>query len=106
MPSPSLSTARRLAAGLLLAHLLAALVLAASPRLHAWLHPGEADDDDDCAVVLFLHGTVDGAAPLPLIVAVLVALAAVFVATTEMAAFVPSVFTRSRVFEHAPPAAA
>ncbi len=105
-PSPPiLPTARRLVAALLLVHLLAALLLAASPRLHAWLHPGEADDDDDCAVVLFLHGTVEGAAPLVLIVVATALLAAVFVAITEPAAFVPTVFARGRVFEHAPPAA-
>ena len=85
-------------------HLLAALVLAASPRLHAWLHPGETDDDD-CAVVLFVHGTVDGAAPLPLIVSVFAVLAAVFVAIPALVVFVPTVFARGRVFEHAPPAA-
>ena len=65
----------------------------------------EVDDDGDCAVVLFLHGTVDGAAPAVVVVAVLIALAAVFVAAAQPAAFVPSVFARGRVFEHAPPAA-
>lgn len=103
---PALPTGRRLVAALLLAHLLAVMALAASPRLHAWLHPDEADDDDDCAVVLFLHGTVDGAAPVPVVVAALIALAAVFVAVTEPVAFVPSVFARGQVFEHAPPAEA
>ena len=101
---PTLPAGRRFVAALLLAHLLAVLV--ASPRLHAWLHPGEADDDDDCAVVLFLHGTVNGAPPLPPIVAILAVLATVFVAVAETVAFVPSVFARGRVFEHAPPAAA
>ena len=105
-PSPPILPAgRRLVAALLLAHLLAVLALAASPRLHAWLHPGEADDDDDCAVVLFLHGTVDGAAAVPVVTA-LTALGTVFVAGAGPAAFVPSVFARGRVFEHAPPAAA
>ena len=103
---PAPSAARRLVAALLLAHLLAVLLLAASPRLHAWLHPGEADDDDDCAVVLFLHGTVDGTVPVPALIATLIALAAVFVSASGPVAFVPSVFARGRVFEHAPPAAA
>lgn len=106
-PSPPLLPAgRRLVAALLLAHLLAVLALAASPRLHAWLHPGEADDDGDCAVVLFLHGNVEGAASAPVIVAALIALATVFVSGARSAAFVPSVFARGRVFEHAPPVAA
>ena len=104
--SPISSARCRFIAALLLAHLLAVLALAASPRLHAWLHPGEADDDDDCAVVLFMHGTIDGAAAAPVVVAALIALATVFVATPKPKAFVLSVFARGRVFEHAPPAAA
>ncbi len=103
---PVLHNGRRLIAALLLAHLLAALALAASPRLHAWLHPDEVDDDGDCAVVLFLHGTTDAAAPMPVVVAALIALAAAFASVPGPAAFVPSVFARGRVFEHAPPAAA
>ena len=30
--------------------------------LHAWLHGGTIPKDDDCAVVMFLHGKVDTAA--------------------------------------------
>lgn len=105
-PPAPVPAGRRLVAALVLAHLLAVLVLAASPRLHAWIHPDADDDDHDCAAVLFLHGGVDGAAPLPLIAAAPLVLAAVLVAAVRPAAFVPSVFARGRVFEHAPPAAA
>ena len=103
---PTLPPGRRFVAALLLAHLLAVLALAASPQLHAWLHPDEVDDDGDCAVVLFLHGAVDGTVPAPAILAALIALAAVSVSVPVPAAFVPSVFARGRVFEHAPPAVA
>lgn len=87
---------------LLLAHLLAVLILAASPRLHRWVHADADDDDHDCAVVLFLHG--DGnAGPAPLIVPTGVGPATEFVPVVPRTEFVPSVFAANRVFEHAPP---
>ncbi len=98
VPSPC----HRFIAGLVLAHLLAVLVLAASPRLHHLIHPDEDDDDGDCAVVLFLHGGCDQAlAPLvvPMRVEVWHAAAAAVTAAVRM----PSVFAVCGVLEHAPP---
>ena len=85
-----------------MAHLLAVLALAASPRLHQWVHP-DADDDQDCAVLLFLHGSGDvpvGPICLPVFVRLAVPLMAARILST---AFVPSVFAVNRVFEHGPP---
>ena len=88
----------------LLAHLLALLVLAASPRLHQWLH-GDADEaDHDCAAVLFSHGGVEqvgGTVAAPGFVVQTVGFAPLAAETAR--AFVPSTFAGSRVFEHGPP---
>ena len=90
---------------MLLAHLLAVLVLAASPRLHHRVHPDADDDDHDCAVVWFLHGGAD-AAPAPTAVPAFVRVeVAERVVALRRAAFVPSVFAGNRVFEHGPPQA-
>lgn len=97
-----LCSARDVVAGLLLAHVLAVLILAASPRLHHWVHPDADDDDHDCAVVLFLHGSSD-VGPTPLIVPACAALATEFVRVVPPAEFIPSVFVANRVFEHGPP---
>ena len=86
----------------MLAHVLAVLILAASPRLHHWVHPDADDDDHDCAVVLFLHGGGD-VGPAPLIVTACAGLATEFVLVLAPAEFVPSVFAGNRVFEHGPP---
>ena len=100
--APTLPLSRRFVAALVLAHLLAVLALAASPRLHHWLHPDEDDDDGDCAVVLFLHGGCDQA-PAPL---ALPACIRVWQATAAIAAGavrVPCVFAVCGILEHAPP---
>ena len=95
---------RRAVVLLLLAHLLAVMALAASPRLHHWAHPDEDADDGDCAVVLFLHAGL-GPALAPLFLAApLLLLAAVVLRTARRAAWVASVFSRGRIFEHGPPA--
>ena len=60
-------SARSALAVLLWAHLLAILTLAASPRLHHWVHPDADDDDHDCAVVVFVHGGC-GPTPTPVVV--------------------------------------
>jgi hypothetical protein len=53
---------------------LALTVLAVCPALHAWLHgEKQLDDDDDCAVVLFVQGVTPA---LAAIVAILIALRA------------------------------
>ena len=96
---------RRALSVLLAAHLCAVLVLAASPRLHHWLH-GDLDDDHDCAVVLFLHGSVDGAAGPMLLPGFVIQMVRWIVLAGVTGGFVPSTFAQGRIFEHAPPVAA
>lgn len=87
------------------AHLLALLALAASPRLHQWVHPDADNDDHDCAVVVFLHGG-GTAAPGPVVAPGLVGTGhPTILAALPRPVFVPSVFAAGGVFEHAPPAA-
>ena len=43
--------------------LIALGLLAASPQLHAALHPDADHEDHSCAITLFSHGVDDGAAP-------------------------------------------
>ena len=89
---------------LLLAHVLAVVALAVSPRLHHWVHPDADDDQHECAVALFLHGGCDQPPPP-------VAVPACADAWQEILphafppAWVASVFSTSRVLEHAPPRA-
>ena len=91
-------------AALVFAHVLAGMVLAASPRLHHWVHPDADDDDHDCAVVLFLHSGCDQAPP-----AAAVPVCADIALLVPPVAFRPirvtSVFATSGVLEHAPPCA-
>ncbi len=94
----------RLAAVLLLTHLLAVMALAASPRLHHWVHPDADDDDHDCAVVLFLHGGCDQAsAPLAVPVCVHSWLAVSPVELPPL--WVAGIFAVHGTLEHAPPRA-
>jgi hypothetical protein len=69
-----LESIRRLVAAGCVALVLALTVLAVCPALHAWLHgEKQLDDDDGCAVVLFVQGVTPA---LAAIVATLVALRA------------------------------
>lgn len=94
----------RALSALLLAHVLAVVVLAASPSLHRWLH-GDLDDDD-CAVVLFTHGGIQGPTGPVLVPGFVVQTVRWFFLTPVTGEFVPSTFALGRVFEHAPPGAA
>ena len=78
------------------------MALAASPRLHHWVHPDADDDDHDCAVVLFLHGGC-GQAPLALVVPVCADLWKRIFSVAFRPTWVASVFAASAVLEHAPP---
>ena len=93
---------RRFIAALVLTHLLTVLVLAASPRLHHWVHPDEDDDDGDCAVVLFLHGGCDHA-PAPVIAPACAEVRQAIAAIVAETVRVPSMFTVCGILEHAPP---
>lgn len=93
----------RLTAGLLFAHVLAVVVLAASPRLHRWVCTKADGDDDDCAIVAFIHGG-SGTVPEPLAAAALAGPPTwICFVVLPAAGFVPSVFATGGVCEHAPP---
>jgi hypothetical protein len=87
----------------LLGAILFALVLAASPQLHARLHPDAGTANHECAVTLIASGNYEQSTPPLIFVAPqpsthyekIPALAPVWVA---------AVFLGARVFEHAPPA--
>lgn len=90
------------ASGLVTAFLFA-LTLAASPQLHAWLHPDAGSPDHECAVTLLATGKYEQAgAPL----VVIAPQPAVFFAKLPALApvWVPAPFLGAAVFEHAPPA--
>jgi hypothetical protein len=54
---------RRLLAAICAALVIALSVLAVCPTFHAWLHGEKVlDNDDGCAVVVFLHGLVAASA--------------------------------------------
>jgi hypothetical protein len=60
---PLVGPFHRVVAGIGVALVLALTVLAVCPSLHAWLHGEEhLDNDDGCAVVLFIHGATVAAA--------------------------------------------
>lgn len=87
----------------LLAAFLFALALAASPQLHARLHPDAASASHECAVTLIAAGKYEQADAPPVLVAPqpatifekIPAFAPVWVATP---------FLGASIFEHAPPA--
>lgn len=98
-------SARQALAALLLAHLLAVVAMAASLRMHHWLHADADDAGHDCAVTLFLHGG-GGTAPEPTVVPAFAGQeTAVFATAWPPTVFVPTVYAESGVLEHAPPTA-
>ena len=90
------------ASGLLLAFLLA-LGLAASPQLHARLHPDAGSPDHECAVTLLAAGKYEQADGPPVLIAPQPAV--VFAKIPEFApVWVAAPFLGGAIFEHAPPA--
>ena len=47
------------AAGLALAVWLVMCAAEACPQFHAWLHGGSVPDNDDCAIAMLAHGSVE-----------------------------------------------
>ena len=86
----------------MLAHLLAMIALAASPRLHHWVHPDAGDDDHDCAVALFLHGGC-GQAPVAAVAPVCAHVWRVALLPEDVPVWVAGVFAVNGTLEHAPP---
>ena len=85
-----------------LSSFLFAFVLSAAPALHEHLHSDAAHPQHECAITIVETGLESGDAPLALAVPQAVTLFAP-VATLHPI-WVPAIFQRSRVFEHAPPA--
>jgi hypothetical protein len=96
-------TFRAVIATMLAAAILFALGLAASPQLHARLHPDAGSPEHECAVTLIATGKYQQASAPLVIVAPQPAL---LFATVDLFApvWVPDSFARAAVFEHAPPA--
>jgi len=94
----------RVAAVLVLAHLLAVLAMAASPELHEYLHHDAGHDDHQCAVTdMLAGGSGDGSPAQPIAVD-----AVILSQVCTLVEFDPprlaSLFLAGSVLEHAPPA--
>ena len=100
---PLLSTRCALAA-LLWVHLLAVLVMTASPRIHHWVHPDADDDDHDCAVMLFIHGAT-GLVPSSMVILACTAIRHVPTRFGVCQTWVAGIFAVNSTLEHAPPPA-
>jgi hypothetical protein len=87
----------------LLATLIFALGLAASPQLHARFHPDAGSPNHECAVTLITSGKYEQADAPPLFCAPQPAV--VFEKIPALApVWVAAPFLGARIFEHAPPA--
>jgi hypothetical protein len=101
--SPVGSFARPIFAAFVSAAFLWTLLVAASPALHARIHPDATRSEHTCAVTLVASGSYDHVADVPQI-GVPVA-ANQFVAIPALTPrWVASPFLGASVFEHAPPA--
>ena len=113
-PHPAFSVSRAAVASLLVAQLLWVLALAAVPRWHERVHPGEAHSEHhehngghhksgehECAVTLFLSGACDCTVERAGAVAPIVFVAAE--STLREPPWVVFSFRSRGIFEHAPP---
>ena len=103
LPKPRSSSAAHLAlAGAVVAGVLLALVVAASPQLHELLHHlGGSDSEHACLVATLQAGGLDGV--LLVVMAVAPMLEIVAPAAPRDVAGAASFFLTCRVLEHAPP---
>lgn len=89
----------------LIASFLFAIALVASPALHERFHPDANQPGHECAVTLIASGSYDHVAPPA--VSTAPSLVAEFSEAPALdPVWVASPFSRSRVFEHAPPISA
>lgn len=89
-------------ASLLATAFLLALALAASPQLHARVHPDAGSLDHECAATLVASGNYELTATPPVLLPPQPA--QFFAVVPEFATiWVPALFSRAAVFEHAPP---
>jgi hypothetical protein len=79
-----------------------ALALSASPSLHERFHPDAKQPGHECVVTLIASGKYDHVAA-PLIVVAAPAVSQFSDVASLTPVWVPTPFSRSRVFEHAPP---
>lgn len=98
-PTLSLGVRRLLAAGIA-ALVLVLGVLAASPRLHQWLHPDAGRPDHECVITLFSHSGIQTCTDVILVAAVIF-LARTLTEPLSLALVAPSHWLP---FGHAPPA--
>ena len=94
--------------GILLAHLLAVMALAALPKVHALVHHHAHDHDHDhshpheCAVTVFLNGGYSAAVGIPIVVGAISWTLLALIRPSLV--WVESLFLSRSVLEHAPPA--
>jgi hypothetical protein len=81
------------------------LALSASPSLHERFHPDANQPGHECVVTLISSGSYDHVTPAPVLVVPL-SPSQFFDVPALHPVWVPSPFSRSRVFEHAPPVSA
>ena len=79
-----------------------AFVLSAAPALHEHLHSDVAHPHHECAITIVESGIESGGAPVALPAAEAASLLAIVPSLHPV--WVPALFQRARVFEHAPPA--
>ncbi len=94
---------RSLVASSLLAAILFALGLAASPQLHARVHPDADSPSHECAVTLIATGKYEQADAPPVLIA-LQPVALLEKVPTFAPVWVPAPFLSAALLEHAPPA--
>ena len=94
----------RVAAALVMAHLLAVLAMAASPELHEYLHHDADHEDHQCAVTDMLAGGNGDGSPAQPIALDAVILPQVCVLVEFDSPRLASLFLAGSVLEHAPPA--
>lgn len=94
---------RRVAVALAaLSSFLFAFVLSAAPALHEHLHSDAGHPQHECAITIVATGIEAGDAPLTVAAPQPVSLFSTVAALHPV--WVPALFQRARVFEHAPPA--
>ena len=85
-----------------LSSLLFALVLTALPAIHEHLHSDAAHPQHECAMTIVESGIDTGDAPLAVAAPHAVTLFSAVAALHPV--WVPALFQRARIYEHAPPA--
>ena len=85
-----------------LSSFLFAFVLSAAPALHEHLHSDAAHPQHECVITIVETGIESGDAPPAVAAPQAVTLSSTV--TVLHPVWVPAIFQRSRVFEHAPPA--